>query len=71
MRTIINKKNSFSRVFEPITQRFVSADYVVNIEQSELDNIERIEFAPPKLGESNFGKFKVTYKVPHLCEVTR
>lgn len=71
MRKTYKNTNSFRRALEPVTQRFVSADYVVHMEISEMDNIDRIEFSPPKIGGDDFGKFKVTYKSPYLCEVGR
>ena len=67
----MSMKKKFRRVLEPVTHRFVNPEYVVKIESIEMENIERIEFSPPRLGDSHFGKFKLTYKVPHLCEVSR
>ncbi|ARZ01850.1 hypothetical protein AXW37_12360 [Yersinia ruckeri] len=71
MRFMKTNTNRFSRVLEPVKIRFVSPDFVVNLNQDQMDNIERIEFSPPKIGDSDFGKFKVTYITPQLCEVSR
>ncbi len=71
MRLIMNNKNSFRRALEPTIERFVTAEHVATLSRSQYENIERIEFSPPKMGDSNFGKFKVTYKTPVLCEIYR
>lgn len=71
MRLLNNMNNRFSRVLEPVQIRIVSADYVANLDRHQISNIERIEFSPPKIGDDHFGKFKVTYKTPQLCEVDR
>lgn len=71
MRNYMRKNNKFSRVLEPISERFVSPEHVVTISQAQYENIDRIEFSPPRLGDADFGKFKITYKTPVLCEINR
>lgn len=67
-----NERNAnFSRVLEPQKERIISAEQVANLTQREIENVAKIEFTPPKIGGSDFGKFKVTYKTPVLCEVPR
>ncbi len=71
MRSFMDNKNSFRRTLEPTIERFVSAEHVASLSHSQYENIDRIEFSPPKMGDSTFGKFKVTYKTPVLCELNR
>jgi len=71
MRSLKKNNNSFSRVLEPTTQRYVTAEFVVSLDRKDMDNIQRIEYSPPKLGDTDFGKFKVTYKTPVFCEINR
>ncbi|CAM4041642.1 Uncharacterised protein [Enterobacter cloacae] len=72
MRGYMNHKNSnFNRVLEPMYERVVSADQVATLNKSQIDNIEKIQFTPPKIGGSDFGTFKIRYKTPVLCEVNR
>ena len=66
-----NRKRFFSNVLEPVTQRIVTAEHVLHMQEMEMSNIDKIEFSPPKLGADGFGKFKVKYKTPFLCEVDR
>lgn len=71
MRSYMRKNNNFSRVLEPVNERFVSAEHVVTLTSSQCENIERISFSPPKIGDSGFGKFKITYITPVLCEANQ
>lgn len=71
MRMHMRKGRNFSHVLKPVTERFVSAGYIVTLTTSQYENIEHIEFTPPKVGDNDFGRFKVTYKTPTFCEVNR
>lgn len=71
MRSFMRKNSNFSRVLEPASERFVSAEHVVTLTNSQYDNIENITFSPPKIGDEGFGKFKITYKTPVFCEANR
>lgn len=65
------KANKFSRVLEPTVERLVSAEHVIAITDAEYENIDHIEFYSPEIGGKDFGKFKVTYKTPVLCELNK
>jgi hypothetical protein len=71
MRFINDRNANFSRVLEPQKEKIISAEQVANLTPREIENVARIEFTPPKIGGNDFGKFKVTYKTPVLCEVPR
>ena len=62
---------SFRKVLEPVTERFVSPTYIVNLDEAHIENIAKVESSPPRIGSDDFGKFKITYRTPHLCEVNR
>lgn len=42
----------------------LSPENYLKLLQSDENNIESVEIVPPKLGEHNFGKIKVNYKIP-------
>lgn len=67
----MRKANRFSRVLEPAVERLVSAEHVVAITEKEYENIDHIEFYSPEIGGKGFGKFKVTYNTPVLCELDK
>lgn len=52
----------------PTKQRYLSAqEYLKDIAiNQQCNNIERVQFIPPKIGRSGFGKFLVKYKIPVL-----
>ncbi|MBG5896795.1 hypothetical protein [Providencia stuartii] len=67
----INQKRKYfyKKVFEPVKAKKVSPTEYLEIVQNHTDNIERVEYLAPKIGDDNFGSFKVTYRIPVLCEV--
>ncbi|MEQ5178932.1 MULTISPECIES: hypothetical protein [Proteus] len=69
MRINQRRKDFYKKVLEPIKSKKVSPSEYLEIIQSHTDNIERVEYVAPKLGDNNFGAFKVTYRTPVLCEI--
>ena len=57
-------------VLVPLKERYLSAkDYLKEIEKNRLNNnIERVEFIPPKIGKGGYGSFRIKYRVPVLVE---
>ncbi|MFD1244786.1 hypothetical protein [Paralysiella testudinis] len=57
-------------VLIPLRERHLSAqEYLREAEKdTKRNNIEAVQFIPPKLGKPGFGSFRVRYKTPMLCE---
>lgn len=71
MGNCMPKNYAFKKVLEPVYEQIVSAETLLSFGDERMGNIERIEFRAPKIGDDNFGKFKIRYKTPMLCEVGR
>lgn len=54
----------------PFKERYLSAEeYVREVETNRHNNnIEDVEFIPPKIGKGGYGSFRVRYKIPVLLE---
>lgn len=50
--------------YNAVRERIISASsYLQEINSpSKAENIEKIEFIPPKIGKRGYGKFKIRYK---------
>jgi len=44
--------------------KFVSPGDFINMSESEKSNIKTVKIVPPRLGSNDFGKLKITYKIP-------
>lgn len=42
----------------------ISAENYLKLTEFERNNIESTQIIPPKLGDDNFGKIIITYRVP-------
>ncbi len=69
MRINQKRKDCYSKVLEPVKAKKVSSAEYLKIIQDHSDNIEKVEYLIPKFGDDNFGSFKVTYRIPVLCEI--
>lgn len=54
----------------PHKERIFDARHYLTEIQNKSDNIEKVEYIPPKLGKSGYGSFRVRYKIPVLVEVS-
>ncbi|MDK4688541.1 hypothetical protein [Kingella negevensis] len=50
----------------PYKERVFDAQTYLNEIKNKQDNIEKVEFIPPKLGKGGYGLFRVRYKIPVL-----
>lgn len=59
MKTLVPHKE---RIFDAQT-------YLNELKNKRDNNIEKVEFIPPKLGKGGYGSFRVRYKIPVLAEL--
>lgn len=50
----------------PIRSENISPEEYLNLSSSQKSNINEVSVVPPKLGEDNFGKIHVNYRIPVL-----
>lgn len=56
------------KILIPYKERVFDARTYLDEIKNKSDNIEKVEFVPPKLGKDGYGFFRVHYKVPVLAE---
>lgn len=49
---------------KPIKNKRITPERFMRLTEKEKKNIKEIHFIPPKLGDKNFGSFRLTYKRP-------
>jgi hypothetical protein len=57
-----------STLLRPIKTEQVTAIQFLTISKKS-NNIEKSRFIPPSLGDKDFGKFEITYRIPELKHV--
>ncbi len=58
-----------TKILVPVKERYYDADEFLKRVENNRDNIESCRFIAPKLGSSDFGKFKVVFKHAELIDV--
>lgn len=55
----------------PKKVRNVSAQEFLNEAKKSTvnNNIENVQFVPPKIGGKGYGSFQIKYKMPTLCQI--
>lgn len=56
--------NTRPQTLTPVKREILSASEFLRLSQKDTHRIERSRFVPPRIGETNFGRFEVIYRTP-------
>lgn len=68
--SVHSEQSIFDKYLIPIQEQlFAPSDYLHALPSlRNNDNIDRVDFIPPRIGKHGYGKFRVRYKSPILVE---